>query len=426
MTQRLAHNIGRTTLAFNYRSITEVLGVLVFILAPFTWSYIGSAGGLLIRAVDISLLLLIAMVVLGGRLRQFPPGVPFALLGLIPLLLVRSVVHSDPSSTVAAIKISYYLTGSLILASVVRNMIDVDSNGGVLFAFVIASPILFFFLMGIGHVFIELLGSRSLISMSQVLFRAWANLFSQNLFGVSGELETQGVSFRNSAGVAFLIAALFFYLMNGFLNRILMVFFMIIAAAMFSRSVWLFQLLFIILIILKSNASGKFLYLFTFSSFGLALMFAPNYLDAISSRVLSDIGRGEKNAVAFDAMEGALLIGREQGALIVTSDGEISPVHNVPLAFALETGLLGFAATLFIAGTFLFTASKYFVQVLRKKGGVPRSGIVLVTVSALLFFRPMVSASYESYFSIGEWCAFALFLALTSRLSGRLRMCIRR
>lgn len=422
MTQRLPHNIGRTTFACLYRSITEVLGVLVFILAPFTWSYIGSAGGLLIRAVDISLLLLIAMVFLGGRLRKFPPGVPFALLGLIALLLVRSVVHSDPSSTVAAIKISYYLTGSLVLATVVVNMINVDSNGSVLFAVVISSPVLFLFLMGIGHVFTELLGSRSLISMSKILFRGWAKLFSQNLFGVSGELENQGVSFRNSAGMAFLIAALFFYLMNGFLYRILMVFFMIIAAAMFSRSVWLFQLLFLTLVILKSNASGKFLYLFTFSSLGLALTIAPDYLDAIYSRVYSDIGRGEKNALAFDAMERALLIGREQGALMGTSDGEISYVHNVPLAFALETGLLGFAVTLFIAGTFLFTASKYFVQILRQKGGDLRTGIVLVIVSALLFFRPMVSASFEIYFSIGEWCAFALFLALRSRLSGTLRM----
>lgn len=422
MIQGLSHDTGRPALVFNNRLITEVLAVLVFLLAPFTWSYIGSVGGTLIRAVDISLLLLIAMVILVGRIRHFPSAVPFALLGLIMLLLVRSAVHSDPSSFVAAIKISYYLTGSLVLATVVRNMIDAGSNRSVLFAVLIASPILALLLIGISEVFTELLGARSLLSISQVLFRGWANLFSQNLFGVSGDLETQGVSFRNSAGMAFFVAALFFYLGNGLLNRIMIVVLMILASAMFSRSVWMFQLLFFILVVLKSKASGKFLYLVTFACVGVVLMIAPEYSDAIYSRVYSDIGRGEKNAVAFEAMEGALLIGRKQGALVETSDGELTNVHNILLAYALETGFVGLLATLFIAGTFLFTATKYFVQFLRRRGSEPEAEIVLVTVSALLFFRPMVSASFEIYFSIGEWCAFAIYLALTSRLSGTPRM----
>jgi O-antigen ligase len=121
-------------------------------------------------------------------------------------------------------------------------------------------------------------------------------------------------------------------------------------------------------------------------------------------------------------MDGALLIGREQGAAIMMSNGEEKNVHNVPLAYALETGLLGFTATLFVAAIFLFTAIKYFVRLIRKKNEDPRPGIVLVIVSTILFFRPMISASFDVYFSVGEWCAFALFLALKSSLSGTLHM----
>lgn len=50
-------------------------------------------------------------------------------------------------------------------------------------------------------------------------------------------------------------------------------------------------------------------------------------------------------------------------------------------------------------------------KALSRRGADPVRSNVIVTAGALLVLRPLVSASYKSFYTAGEWGAFALFVA---------------
>ena len=244
MTAGLGYSRGRRVEPLIYKRILQVLATLVVLLAPFTWSYVGSVGGMLIRAVDVVLLLFIATSILQWRITCSPPAVAFAVFGIVTLLMLRAAVYVDPPSFLAAIKISCYLFGVLLLAPVIGGMIDDKSNRVIFFAALVAFLILTHFLVTSAEIFIELFNTGTYSARTQLIKQGWTQIFSQNLFGSSDALDTRGQAFRNSAGIAFFVTALYFYLLDGVLNRVLMLGYMIPAALLFSRSVWLMQLFF--------------------------------------------------------------------------------------------------------------------------------------------------------------------------------------
>ena len=378
-------------------------------------------GGLLLRAVDV--LILISILVMAVRLRQakLPLLVPACLLGLICLSLLRSVVISDVSAMISAMKISYYLIGALVLATAFRDLLVTRDNRVTLFAIFLTSPIVIFFLINFGSIFLDMLQSRSVLNLSQVIFRGWHELFSNNLFGVSESLEVSGVEFRNSAGIAFLVAGIFFYLSDGMFNRVLMIVLMIIAALMFSRSVWLIQLLFIALLITRLDGLRRLVLLLGILCCIIVISTAPTFYEALASRINSDFGRSEMLSVAFDAFGTGVLFGRAEGAEISLANGEYKSVHNAALAFALKTGILGFLLSIIIAFSFLWTAGTNFVLLLSTRDEDYKMTIVVILLSVILFVRPMISASHAIYFSIGEWCALAILMAIQAIMRDRRR-----
>lgn len=401
--------------------VSSVLATAVVLLAPFTWSYVASVGGLLIRAVD--LMILISVLVMAVRVRQakLPLLVPACLLGLICLSLLRSVVISDVSAMISAMKISYYLVGALVLATAFRDMLVTRGNRAILFAIFLSSPILIFFLINLGSIFLDVLQSRSVLNLSQAIFRGWNELFSNNLFGVSESLEVSGVEFRNSAGVAFLVAGIFFYLWDGMINRVFMIVLMVIAALMFSRSVWLIQLLLIALLVIRLDGLRRSVLLLVILCCMIAISLAPTLYEALAGRINSNFGRSEMLSIALDAFGTGALFGRAEGAEIILANGEYKSVHNVALAFALKTGILGFLLSITIAFSFLWTAATHFVLLFSTRDEDHKMTIAVILLSVILFVRPMISASHDIYFSIGEWCALAILMAMQARMRDRRR-----
>ncbi|MBU2167329.1 MAG: hypothetical protein KKF88_05780 [Alphaproteobacteria bacterium] len=404
------------------RGVSGVLATSAVLLAPFTWSYIGSIGGVLIRAVDILLLMSLLVMALRLRLAILPILVPACLFGLICLSFLRAIIHNDPESTVSALKIGYYLISVLVLATTFREMASNRDHKSILYALLLVSPILIIFLIGVGEIFLNLLQSRSLLSMSQVMFRGWNELFSQNLFGVSDFRQVVGVEFRNSAGMAFMVAALFFFMWDGKINRATTIILMVIAAMMFSRSVWLIQLLFFALVILRGRGASRAAWLFVILCGAVAAFLAPAFNEALSDRINSPLGRSEMLDAALSEFNSSVLFGRAEGARVVLGDGEYNDVHNVPLAFALKTGILGFLLSVTIALSFLATAVSRTVLLFSRKPVDHKRTIVVILLSTILFVRPLVSASHDIYFSIGEWCALAILLALQKELGCQRRM----
>lgn len=399
------------------------LGVLfataAVLVAPFTWSYLASVGGMLIRAVDLVLLMAITVSFGRFRLARLPAIVLGCLIAIVFLKLLRSGVYSDPSATVSAIKISYYLMSALALATAFRARSAKDNDRLTIYALLLVSPILITFISVFSSIFLELLQSRSFLSMSQVIFQGWNQIFSGNLFGVSGPLEVSGNQFRNTAGIGFLVAALYFYLWDGVLNRTLTIILMVVAALFFSRSVWMIQLLFFALVIMRSKGAGRIVWLFLMLGVAIGIAAVPDVVRALDERLSSNLGRLEMLKLAVDELEFSILFGRPDGARLVLSASESIGVHNVPLALALELGILGLLLSATIAAVFLYTAISRFFYLFAANHANSKPTIVIILISTILFMRPMISASYPVYFSIGEWCALAIYLAFVRQTGSR-------
>lgn len=392
-------------------SVSGVFVAAIFLLAPFTWSYVASVGGMLVRAVDVCILVLIAIVAMKGRLTVVSAVVPLALAGLIMLSLLRAIIFSDAGSVVSAIKMSYYLVAALAVATVVSSR-SYSTSRSTAAAILLVSPVLLTFGIGVFDVFSELVASRSISAVSSILFRGWNEIFSNNLFGVAGDLEVHGVAFRNSAGMAFLISSLYFFLDRSRASKVAFILLLVVATMMFSRSVWLFQLIFLALILLTSRRKDRFVGIFLITLVAALVVAIPDLGVAWLERIASSIGREEMISAALREFENAWLLGRPEGAELGLASGDMKDVHNVPLAFGLKTGLLGLSLGLLIAGYFFFQMTIRTMTLMSGRVENRQSEIVCIVLCAVLLVRPLVSASHDIYFSIGEWCALGLYLAL--------------
>jgi hypothetical protein len=391
-----------------------VLAALAFIFAPFTWSYLGTAGGYLIRIVDVVFILLILTFLVRLKLKQLPYFLAFLLFLIIILNLIRSIFYSDISALASAVKIFYYLLSSIILSSVLRDMLQKPKANTPIIASLIAIPFYYKFFVAMLGAIALISSNPSLVSMSTAIFRLWAEVFAQNAFGSSEDLAARGISFRNSAGIGFLVLSMFYYVWEGRLNQFLCISFFIVAALLFSRSVWLIQIIFLILLLTQLKGRKLFTALLALGSLSSILILNSRIIIAIVDRINSDFGRSEMISIALTELNQAVIFGRTQGALLTLSDGVNKNIHNVPLAYGLEVGILGLSVALLISMTFLYMAVFSFSQLMLRKSKSPKKLITKVVLSSILFIRPLLSASFDIYFSIGEWCALSLLLALST------------
>lgn len=392
------------------KSATPVLVVAFFLVAPFTWIYLSAVSGLLVRLVDVVGLLIIALSLSTARIPRFPVTVAVALGGLVVLLLLRSIIYSESAAAVSAIKISYLLVSTMFVAGSIRKVGPAEINRVVNITAVLLLPFFAFFLFQLASTFWDIIQSPSTVSISIKLFSFWHKIFSENFLGAESLIEAKGVAFRNSAGVAFFIGFLFLYGIREQWGALAIIFF-ILATILFSRSVWALQLIFILSVALSKGVSGRAVIVAFTIAVITALYSMPQIWQVVAERVVSASGRDDMIRLAFNEFNSALLLGRPEGAALELQNGAIKPVHNVPLAFGLKTGLLGFMLAMGIAIYFGLAAFRGAFSLTRASPKVRHANLIRTLAATTLFLRLMVSASHEIFFSIGEWGALALYFA---------------
>jgi len=367
-------------------------------------------GGMLIRPTDIALLLLIGITLTSGRLSKKAATffAPFVALSL--LLLLRAAVYSDTSAAVSAIKILYYATGSICMANI---MLRALSDGVQTSKHWPVRAVIVYLLIMAALATSSVLTSLSFLNLSSIpstVFNIMNSLFRFNFFGPSDVLEVRGVSFRNSMGGGFFAASLFFYLTNRRFSGVAAVLF-VLAAASLSRSVWVAQAAFVLTHLAVASWRGRLATLVGVAIATAIGIYSSSVNEALIDRALSTSGRSGMVSLALPGLDQGVLLGTEAGAAIEMSDGIQKSVHNVPIALALEVGVLGGALALFIVLAILTLTAEQFLKTLsgRRKDSVKSS--VIVSSGVFLALRPMVSASYENFYSIGEWGLFAVFIA---------------
>lgn len=391
----------------------HALAVAFFLLAPFTWSFIVALGGFLLRPTDLIFLALIGLTFAGKRV-ILPPLLPLGLLfAIVVMTLGRGIVHSDAGSIVSAVKICFYMLGVICLSDTLVSIRGMDRARKVVWTKVVLVIYLSFFTV------IAIAAVRSALSLSSAqqiggtIFRMWNAVFHFNFFGPSGVREVIGVSFRNTAGIGFLTASLFFYFLSGRMSALPTTLF-IVALLTFSRSVWLAQVVFLMSLAGIRGGRRGLGVMFLVALGGMALLSSPLAVDLVLDRLSSSGGRVDILGTVLDTLNQNILFGSAEGAKVLNSYGDEKTVHNVPLALALELGALGGGLMFLVVIYFLVQGGLVALGPLlpgANKGSDPVLSSVLLVTAVILVLRPMISASYTNIYSVGEWGAFALFFA---------------
>lgn len=384
---------------------------IIFVTAPMTWTYVASVNGFLIRSVDIALLLLCLFFTRSYQFFKFPLFVPACILLLVGSLLLRGMIYSEMASAVSSVKLIYYCLTFLVLGSWIYVILKHKDYSQVLIKVLV---VLVMLIIGSYYqVILDVAGSLYGMSLGNAIFKFWNGIFSSNIFPTDEVLDVRGVAFRNSAGIAFFVSSLFFYHLGTYSSRLLALFFFVVAALFFSRSVWLVQVLLIFMLVLRVRTGGVATLMFVFLGLGYVLFSNPDILDAVQERVFSELGRSEMVTTAMEVFDRSILFGRSEGASIWLAGEGLRPVHNVPLAFGLKTGMFGFVLASCVVLYFLFYFCFFFFRFLFSRSGSQKDVYMILSVlSFVLFFRPLISASHEVFFSIGEWLALSLYLAI--------------
>lgn len=384
----------------------------VFLFAPFTWTYLASVQGFLFRPVDVAMLALIFFAVLRGKIALSFGPIPFALLLVSAGLMVQFMFRGSSEYAISSLKIAYYLLVSICIAMSVRISMKSPDRYSEVLAILIVAPVFFMFFLAVVRNSLDVLFLYDFFSLFQIVRELWHLIFSSNLFSAQIDLDVTGVEFRNSAGIAFFVAGLFFSLGGTRLGSIAMVLFMFIAASLFSRSVWALQVVFIALSFFSARQQFKSFWFFLVIGIAMSLLLFDGIQQAIASRIFSNFGREDGWIVAVHFLEQFFFWGAAGGERVLLPDGEVKTVHNVPLALGLKGGVFFLCLAVFVQFWFLLTAIRSLNAVLSRPESGSRQLVVLAVLSMLLFVRPLLSASHSVYFSVGEWCAFGLFLAL--------------
>ena len=164
-------NTGATP--FQIMRVRAVIVALFFLTAPFTWSYVASFDGTLIRAVDVVGILLVATTLGCLRLSRQSGIVAISFLLLVILLLLRTAIYADFSSFLSAVKITYYFFVALSISCVIRNSSDEKLNNSIKIGLAFSFPLYALFLYQlytVSHHF-------SLTGLFQSQFEFWNQRF---------------------------------------------------------------------------------------------------------------------------------------------------------------------------------------------------------------------------------------------------------
>ena len=391
------------------------LVVLFFLLSPFTWSFMTSAGRFLVRPIDIVSLLIIVLTFGTGQIRLTKRAFRYVLLFVILLIwiLINSIVTNETVATVTVGKITFYLLASISAASWIQRFDFKISNG--LFLGITISLILW--IVGTRP---EVFGAFSninanLITNPQRVFNNfWHDIFQINLFGPMGTLFIKGVSFRNTAALGFLSIALLIYgvVKPGVISNILFYIFIAIALSTLSRTAILCILLFVFLIMITINSFKS-----RAAFLAIVILFAVFSYNSVFSDVVGN--RFSKSGNRFGYfMEGLQLLGESpmwglgSGAKIEGVSGTDKTVHNVSLALGTQFGVVALivSASILLANFFaLIHFSKGWLQ--SRNPRERQLYTVFIVAAFVITTRPNLSASAQNFYSYSEWACFSLVLA---------------
>ena len=390
---------------------------LIFIFAPFTWTYLASFLGFLLRPVDVAIFLVLFLMFIRGKLILNLGPVPVLLALLAIGMLLQFMLRGGSDYFFSSLKIFYYLSMSMCIATAMRLSLDRPTPSYDVAALILGLPMYAMFFIALTAHLSEISLTLNFSSLFDVTRSMWHSVFSENLFVLQIDLDVTGVEFRNSAGIAFLVAGLFFSLSPTPIGRLLVIFFMILAASLFSRSVWALQFLYLSLLLFASTPRLKVVWFVGAVAVVLGMLAFDGLREAIETRALSNFGRTDSWFVAVNSLDQNFLWGVLGGERVLLPDGEIKAVHNVPLALGLKAGVFFLLLSMIAQLWFLLTSLRAMKALFARPQYGSSHLVVLIVVSLLLFIRPLLSASHSVYFSIGEWCALGLFLALSTSVS---------
>lgn len=386
---------------------------IAFFVAPFLWSYVASLGGFVVRAVDISFIFMLAALMLSYKFIIPSRFILTCFIALLMLTMLRAVIFSEPESLVSAVKITFYLTSAIACTSFMVWCSERELQSATNWALLFISPFYFYFGVSVILTLGEVIASGAISSPSQFIFRFWNSIFSINIFGSVGLEELKGVAFRNTGGIAFLVLSLFFFWIKGRPSILFAVAF-VIATLFFSRSVWICQLVFVSLLVLRARGFSRLFILVLVGAAASVMIVFDHANEAVSDRIESDIGRFEMIDPALEEMDNSFLLGSEKGAGLFDRGGITTDLHNVPLSFGLKSGFLGLLFASLIPAYFAVEAARRTINTIYR-GDRANENAVAIVLCLILFLRPLISASHDVYFSVGEWLALSLFFAIKHR-----------
>ena len=388
--------------------------LLLVMSVPFTWSYLTSFSGLLIRPFDLLGLIILFASLAQNRFITNRVALIYLVLfaGLVFWIAIGSIWRSEVNSPVAIFKITFYFLTTFALSSFFsRNEYFISAyQFNLILLFVLLSWALFrteFFIviMDLPAMFGE--------NPKRALFIMANRIFSINLFGPLDLIEIRGVSFRNTASLGFLTVAIFVFgfMKNRFAANIIMIFFLLLTILFPSRTTLACAFLFFILLV-AANSSWKSL---IYSSIIIVIIAGFLVNDVIISTLIDRFskgsgGRGEMNILGLIIISENFLFGAGSETTIEHFLRNRN-VHNIPIALGSKFGFPAF----FIAGTIILLNIYSFFFFLfawwtcnEKKH---KRAFATFTVAALIIaFRPNVSSSVESFYSLPEWICFSLIL----------------
>lgn len=408
-------------------SSLSYLVIAFFGLTPFTWSYLAIVSGFLIRPIDV-----VAIGVLIVGFFQAKIIVNFVvraylilLVLLLTWLLINFVATNQTRALVAFLKIGFYGTVTVVVANmIVRENFFIEQRTMIKAVAIFSLGVLILNpqIMGL---FSDLIYNAA-TKPATAVFLFWHELFKINLFGAEGNLEINGVSFRNTAALGFLAFAMLTYgiVQSGLAKSIFIPFMFVVVLVCMSRTAILCGAYWLLLIVAGSNNNKKpFLFLLIFAAL-LGLLQITFLTDTLENRFSGDLGgRTQMYIDGFVLISEKPIFGHGSEALVSHTTADRT-IHNVVIALGAEYGLPAFflAAGLILINIFSFF---YFTMKWYKapNSAVKQMYSIGATAAFVATSRPMLSASSENFYSFAEWACVAIILACYDpRLKERVMM----
>ena len=396
-------------------NIGQYLILAFFILTPFTWSYLTLISGFLVRPIDLVAITILLYSFSRTTLLINPATRYFSVLLFLLLfwLLFNFLITGDKRAFITFLKVSFYGFTTIALAGlIVRTNMEISSK-----AFLQTTIALFIFIVALNPQVFNVFGDFAynlIINPARAIFTFWHELFKINLFGPSGEIEINGVSFRNTAALGFLA---FTFLVHGFVNAglskvisiPLLIFIVLICM---SRTAIICGCFWIMMSVAVSSNQKKPLFFFIILLGLIVLLQFAWITDTLEERFSGGLGgRLQMYVDGFALISEKPFLGHGSNASVSHTTADRT-IHNVVIALGAEYGLPAFFIS---ASLILFNVFSIFYFMKRSFRSLHASAKKIYVIGASAAFvttsRPMLSASSENFYSLAEWACMAIILA---------------